>query len=135
MTFNLETRVKYSLHLIILFFFLFFFLKMLKNNNSTNQWMNNHQKIMSDFLQFLYLICWPFVHSLCTRVFLFYINKLITYKIIIIIMSYFMRTTFSIFFYVEPHQGRALWIHPWQVNHKYKTPSTRTMYHVIQGNS
>lgn len=37
-------------------------------------------------------------------------------------------TNHQFFYDVEPHQSRALWTHPWGINHGYMNPSTRTMY-------
>lgn len=41
---------------------------------------------------------------------------------------------FIYLFDMELHQDRAFWTHPWGVNPGYMTPSTRTMYQVIQEN-
>ena len=38
-------------------------------------------------------------------------------------------TEYVFFLYdVQPHQGSALWTHPWGVNHGYTTPPTKTVY-------
>ena len=45
------------------------------------------------------------------------------------------RVPFFFFDGVEPHQGKALWTHPWGLNHGYMIPPTKTMYQVIQWHS
>ena len=46
------------------------------------------------------------------------------------------RVPFFFFFDgMEPNQGKALWTHPWGLNHGYMIPPAKTMYQVIQGHS